>query len=61
MSRVSHRLNVVVHSIRFKLALTEDRPTIKPYEEAAWAELADADVIGAQEKRRQPIADALHR
>ena len=26
--------------IRFKLALTEDWPTIKPYDEAAWAELA---------------------
>ncbi|GAB2799021.1 bacillithiol transferase BstA [Rhabdobacter roseus] len=27
---------------RFRLALTEDNPTIKPYEEARWAELADA-------------------
>jgi len=27
--------------VRFKLALTEDNPTIKPYEEARWAELAD--------------------
>ena len=26
---------------RFKLALTEDNPTIKPYEEKAWAELND--------------------
>ncbi|MDQ3696670.1 MAG: bacillithiol transferase BstA [Gemmatimonadota bacterium] len=26
---------------RFKLALTEDVPTIKPYDEARWAELAD--------------------
>jgi uncharacterized damage-inducible protein DinB len=26
---------------RFKLALTEDNPTIKPYEEADWALLAD--------------------
>lgn len=26
---------------RFKLALTEDIPTIKPYEEARWAELPD--------------------
>jgi len=26
---------------RFKLALTEDRPTIKPYQEARWAELPD--------------------
>jgi uncharacterized damage-inducible protein DinB len=27
--------------IRCKLALTEDWPTIKPYDEAAWANLAD--------------------
>jgi len=27
--------------IRFKLALTEERPTIKPYEEQLWAELPD--------------------
>lgn len=28
--------------IRFKLGLTEDNPTIKPYEEAAWANLDDS-------------------
>lgn len=28
--------------IRFRLALTEEEPTIKTYEEARWAELADA-------------------
>jgi hypothetical protein len=44
--------------IRFKLAMTEDNPTIKPYQEARWAELADA--------RTQPVTasldllDALH-
>lgn len=27
--------------MRFKLALTEDNPTIKTYDEAAWAELSD--------------------
>ena len=27
--------------VRFKLALTEDNPTIRPYDEARWAELAD--------------------
>lgn len=27
--------------VRLKLALTEDNPTIKPYEEARWAELPD--------------------
>jgi uncharacterized damage-inducible protein DinB len=30
---------------RFKLALTEEWPTIKPYDEAAWAELADARLL----------------
>jgi DinB superfamily len=28
--------------IRLKLALTEEKPTIKPYDQTAWAELADA-------------------
>src|SRR5271167_1397682 len=28
--------------VRLKLALTEEKPTIKPYDEAAWAELADS-------------------
>lgn len=28
--------------VRFKLALTEDWPAIKPYDEAAWAKLADS-------------------
>jgi hypothetical protein len=27
--------------VRYKLALTEDEPTIKPYDEARWAQLAD--------------------
>ncbi len=31
--------------VRFKLALTEDQPTIKPYREAAWAELADYQLL----------------
>lgn len=30
---------------RFRLALTEDEPVIKPYEEARWAELADARTL----------------
>lgn len=29
--------------VRFKLALTEDEPTIKPYAEDRWAELADTE------------------
>ncbi len=31
--------------IRFKLALTEDWPTIKPYDEAAWARLSDSRTL----------------
>ncbi len=31
--------------IRFKLGLTEDNPTIKPYEEALWAEMADTKAV----------------
>ncbi|MBO9562881.1 MAG: bacillithiol transferase BstA [Niastella sp.] len=30
---------------RFKLGLTEDKPTIKPYDEAKWAELKDVNVV----------------
>ena len=36
---------------RFKLALTEDTPTIKPYDEARWAELPDS--------RETPIGTSL--
>lgn len=36
---------------RFRLALTEDNPTIKPYDEAAWAELPDM--------RAMPVAVSL--
>jgi uncharacterized damage-inducible protein DinB len=31
--------------IRFKLGLTEDNPTIKPYDEAAWANLNDVQAV----------------
>lgn len=31
--------------IRFKLGLTENNPTIKPYEEALWANLADVPQV----------------
>ncbi|WP_163099969.1 YfiT family bacillithiol transferase [Peribacillus alkalitolerans] len=45
--------------VRFKLALTEDNPTIKPYSEDRWAELPDSklpieislDLLGALHKR----------
>ena len=42
---------------RFKLALTEDVPTIRPYEEERWAELPDAN--GPVEPSLQ-LLDALH-
>jgi hypothetical protein len=31
--------------IRFRFALTENEPTIKPYDEAVWAELSDAKTL----------------
>ena len=34
--------------IRFKLALTEEEPAIKPYDEAAWAELADTRTVAIE-------------
>lgn len=43
--------------VRFKLALTEENPTIKPYEEQLWAEMADYKLpIGASIK----LLEALH-
>lgn len=44
---------------RFRLALTEDHPTIRPYDEAAWAELPDA-AEGPVEVSLD-LLDALHR
>jgi len=35
--------------IRFKLVLTEDNPTIRPYDETAWAELPDSLLYGVSE------------
>jgi len=54
--------------VRMKLALTEDWPTIKPYDEAAWAELPDArllpvdislDLVAALHKRWVLLLEAL--
>jgi uncharacterized damage-inducible protein DinB len=40
---VNHLADSHINSfMRFKLALTEDNPTIKPYDEAKWAELQDS-------------------
>jgi hypothetical protein len=44
---------------RFKLALTEDEPTIKPYDEAAWAELADTEFTSPEVSL--DLLEALHR
>ncbi|CAN5886280.1 bacillithiol transferase BstA [soil metagenome] len=44
--------------IRFKLALTEDKPTIKPYAEDKWAELADAKVFPVEASLQ--LLEALH-
>ena len=43
---------------RFKLALTEDEPTIKPYNEAAWAELPDSRKVPVDVSL--DLLDALH-
>jgi hypothetical protein len=49
---VHHCADSHLHSfIRFKLALTETDPIIRPYEEQLWAELPDS--------REGPVADAL--
>ncbi len=44
--------------MRFKLALTEDRPTIKPYLEANWAALVDA--ANAPIESSVQILEGLH-
>lgn len=45
--------------VRFKLALTEDGPTIKPYLEARWAELPDT--AGTPVEVSLVLLEALHR
>jgi len=44
--------------IRFRLALTEDWPTVKPYNEAAWARLADAQTLAIEPSLE--LIEALH-
>ncbi|HSA93823.1 MAG TPA: putative metal-dependent hydrolase [Terriglobales bacterium] len=44
--------------IRFKLALTEDQPTIKPYNESLWAQTADVGLTPIETSLA--ILDALH-
>ena len=45
--------------VRFKLALTEDQPTIKPYDEKLWAEIPEART--APIEMSLDMVDALHR
>ncbi|HEX2189133.1 MAG TPA: putative metal-dependent hydrolase [Longimicrobiaceae bacterium] len=44
--------------VRFKLALTEEAPVIKPYEEARWAELEDTRATPVEVSLA--LLDALH-
>jgi len=44
--------------VRFRLALTEDEPTIKPYLEARWAELPDACMLPLDPSLQ--LLEALH-
>lgn len=45
-------------SVRVRLALTEPSPTIRPYDEAAWAMLHDAD--SAPVEWSLELLEALH-
>src|SRR5437660_992654 len=45
--------------LRFRLALTENEPTIKPYNEARWAELVDART--APVEISLALLDSLHK
>ena len=44
--------------VRTRLALTEENPTIKPYDEAKWAELADARSMPTEPSLS--MLDAIH-
>jgi hypothetical protein len=45
--------------IRFRVALTENQPAIKPYDQDAWAELADARALPVEVSLG--ILDGIHR
>ena len=44
--------------VRFKLALTEQTPTIRPYDEARWAELADS--VDTPPATSMTLLESLH-
>lgn len=49
-----------MHSyIRFKQALTENEPTVKPYDEKVWANLPDAKTLPVETSLT--LLDSLHR
>lgn len=45
--------------VRFKLTLTEDQPTIKPYKEALWADLEDSKITPIEVSLN--LIESLHR
>lgn len=56
---VHHLPDSHLHSYaRFRFALTEDHPTIKPYDEGKWANLPDASSVDVEMSLR--LLDALH-
>lgn len=57
-ARASLRRRHLNSYTRFRLALIEDNPTIKPYAEALWAELADARTAPVEPSLS--LLDGLH-
>lgn len=56
---VNHCIDSHTNSvIRFKLALTEDKPTIRPYEEQFWAELPDT--LNYSIEKSLTLLEAIH-
>jgi uncharacterized damage-inducible protein DinB len=56
---VNHLADSHVNSyVRFKLALTEEQPTIKPYDEGRWAALADS--LSGDIRTPLALLDGLH-
>src|SRR5262245_21879553 len=45
--------------VRLRLILTEERPTLKPYDQDRWAELADSGTTALEESLS--ILEGLHR
>ncbi len=44
--------------VRFRLGLTEDKPPVKPYDEAKWARLTDASTMPVEPSLK--LVEALH-